>query len=145
MLNIIIHFDASCRTIRATMIHGRASTKAAISREVCGSPKNNDNIIIIIEILQKNTTTQLFETLETTIQSSNTISRKTHSVASRTTQVIFNHKGRTLRLNRLLNLQGNSFLRATAAITVRKIDNNHISMLVTRRAIFPPFSSTIVN
>ena len=41
------------------------------------------------------TTTQLLKIpAEKTIQSSNTISRKTHSMARRATQVIFNHKGR---------------------------------------------------
>ena len=40
-------------------------------------------------------TTQLLEiSAEKTIQSSNTISKKTHSMARRATQVIFNHKGR---------------------------------------------------
>ena len=120
------------------MVHGRVSTKAAISIAVCCGLPNSHNIIIelIIKII---TRTQLLDISEKTIQSSNAIRRETHSIAIRTTQVIFNHKGRIRRLKRLLILQGN-FFRAKAAITVRKIDNTHINMLVTRRAIFPTFS-----
>jgi hypothetical protein len=91
-LSIFIHFDATCKTTRATLIHGRASTRAAISRDVCDLPNNNyDNNYWDFSNI---TTTQLLEIPENTIQSSNAISKKMHSVASRTTQVIFNHEGR---------------------------------------------------
>ena len=79
--------------------------------------------------------TQLLGVPEKIIQSSNATSRKMHSIVIRTTQVIFSHD---------LTLQDNSFLRAKVAITVKKSDTTHISIVVTRRTIIPPLSPTSI-